>query len=854
MPAFNPLQPEDPSRVGPYRILARLGSGGMGRVYLGRSRGGRAVAVKVVRAELADDAEFRLRFAREVALARTVGGFFTAGVVDADPEGRPPWLATAYVPGLSLEEAVERHGPWPEASVRALGAGLAEALESIHSAGVVHRDFKPSNVLLTADGPRVIDFGISIAVDGSRLTHTGALVGTPGFMTPEQLTGDPVGPPGDVFCLGAILVYTATGTGPFGTGSWQGLWYRIVHDAPRLDGLSPGLRAVVAPCLDKRPERRPTSTALVDELGADADGAAVAELFTGAAWLPHPVGHALRTDAVTKLPVTPPLTGPSGQVTPAAPGEPAPPRRTKPLDSADKATDALQVGEPGGSPKTIKQERRHTSAETSPPQPTTTPAEPSHQRYPPDQSGDPAPLESTSVDSADKATDVPQVGEPGGSPETIKQERRGASAKPSPPEPTPAEPSHQGHPPDQSGDPAPLESTSIVPGHTGGRALPAQARDGRADPGRSGRPRAGVSRRQALLALTGVGATAAGFAVWRSLPEENPATAKRTTPSPTPERQRPSLGTLLWSFPASRLHGRPAVVDGVVYIGGASRKLHAVDTIGKQRWVFTTRGELLSSPAVAEGTVYIGGDDGRLYAIDTQTGQQRWTFATNSAIQSAPTIANGVVYVGSDDRRLYAVDARTGQQRWAFNAGDVPGSPLVSNRKVYFGGHGGRLHAVDTATGKESWTFTTGESVFRDPAVFDGTVYTSNEEGLLLALDAQSGKERWTFTADTSLWPPAVADGIVYIGGSDRKLYAIDGRTGKQRWTFTTGGLIESSPDVADGIVYIGGSDRKLYAIDAQTREQRWTFTTKSGIYSSPTVADDTVYIASGGTLYALAM
>ncbi|MEU6783546.1 serine/threonine-protein kinase [Nonomuraea angiospora] len=296
MSVFESLRPEDPRKVGPYRIEARLGAGGMGRVFLGRSKSGRAVAVKVVHPELAADRDFGHRFAREISLARTVSGFFTAGVVDADPEGTPPWLATAYVPGLSLDEAVAEHGTWREEAVLALGAGLAEALESIHAAGVVHRDLKPSNVLLAVDGPRVIDFGVSVAVEGSRLTRTGVSVGTPGFISPEQLTGDSVGPASDVFCLGAVLAYAATGSGPFGGGSWQGLWYRTVHEEPDLEGLPPRLRSIVRRCLEKRPEERPSATALLDELSDGATGGgALAELYTEARWLPEPVAAAVRT-------------------------------------------------------------------------------------------------------------------------------------------------------------------------------------------------------------------------------------------------------------------------------------------------------------------------------------------------------------------------------------------------------------------------------------------------------------------------------------------------------------------------------------------------------------------------------
>src|SRR5438034_576062 len=207
------LQPGDPQLIGPYRLRGRLGAGGMGRVYLGLSPGGRAVAVKVIRADLAQDSEFRARFRREVAVARTVSGLFTAPVIDADVEAPVPWLATAYVPGPSLADAVSQHGPLPAASVLALARGLAEALSAIHAAGVVHRDLKPANVLLAEDGPRLIDFGISRAIEASVLTHTGLVVGSPGFMSPEQAEGREVGPPSDVFSLGAVLAFAATGQG-----------------------------------------------------------------------------------------------------------------------------------------------------------------------------------------------------------------------------------------------------------------------------------------------------------------------------------------------------------------------------------------------------------------------------------------------------------------------------------------------------------------------------------------------------------------------------------------------------------------------------------------------------------------
>ncbi|MFJ5532947.1 protein kinase [Streptomyces sp. NPDC093261] len=315
MEALRALGVGDPDRVGPYRLVGRLGAGGMGRVYLARSKGGRAVAVKVVRPELAEDREFRQRFAREVAAARRVNGVFTAGVVDADPEADPPWLATAYVPGISLDTAVARHGAWEAGPVTTLAAGLAEALEAIHAAGLVHRDLKPSNVLLAADGPRVIDFGISTATEASAITRTGVVIGTPGFMSPEQLTGEPVGPASDVFALGAVLAFTASGSGPFGTGSAQGLMYRIVHGDPDLDAVPETIRGLVARCLAKRPEARPPVGALLAELTDAAGAARTTLLFTNASWLPPTVASTVREardgaggEAAT-LPKSPPVRG-----------------------------------------------------------------------------------------------------------------------------------------------------------------------------------------------------------------------------------------------------------------------------------------------------------------------------------------------------------------------------------------------------------------------------------------------------------------------------------------------------------------------------------------------------------------
>lgn len=265
---MRPLAPTDPRLVGHYRLEARLGSGGFGDVYLGRTPGGRLVAVKCVR-EQADDPQFRQRFAAEMEAARRVGGFHTAQVVDADAEASPPYLVTAYIPGPTLAQVIAEHGRLPEPSLRVLGAGLAEALEAIHAAGLIHRDLKPSNVLIAHDGPRVIDFGIARTMDRTALTGTGSVLGTPTFMAPEQARGLALTPACDVFNLGLVLCHAAAGPA-FGEGSTAALIYRVVHEEPDVSALPAVLREPVAACLAKEPGERPTPAELLAIFGGDA--------------------------------------------------------------------------------------------------------------------------------------------------------------------------------------------------------------------------------------------------------------------------------------------------------------------------------------------------------------------------------------------------------------------------------------------------------------------------------------------------------------------------------------------------------------------------------------------------------
>jgi serine/threonine protein kinase len=304
MVAFvEPLAADDPQQVGGFRLQARLGAGGMGRVYLGYSPGGRPVAVKVVHPELARDPEFMHRFRREVAAAQAVSDAYTAAVVGAGPDDNPPWLATTFVPGPPLADLVAQSGPLPEDAVWRLAGGLAEALQAIHAEGLVHRDLKPGNILIAADGPRVIDFGISRTTSGTVVTATQTTIGTPAYMSPEQAQGHAVGPASDIFSLGSVLAFAATGAPPFGGGEMFAVGFRVVHGEPDLTRVPASLRPVIDGCLAKDPAARPALGELMHSVAVGS--AAHPDVAPGKFW-PGQVAAVLESGTFT--PVLPPPT------------------------------------------------------------------------------------------------------------------------------------------------------------------------------------------------------------------------------------------------------------------------------------------------------------------------------------------------------------------------------------------------------------------------------------------------------------------------------------------------------------------------------------------------------------------
>ncbi|MFC1415265.1 outer membrane protein assembly factor BamB family protein [Streptacidiphilus cavernicola] len=827
------LTAHDPRRIGPFEVLGRLGAGGMGLVYLARSSAGRRVAIKTVRAELAEDQLFRVRFAREIAAARTVSGFYTAAVVDADADAPVPWLATAYIPAPSLEDLVAECGPMPVDAVRWLIAGIAEALQSIHAAGLVHRDLKPSNVLVTEDGPRVIDFGIAAGVSHTRLTMTNVAVGTPAYMSPEQARDSrSVTGASDVFSLGSLLVFSATGHAPYHGANPVETVFMLLRESPDLSGLAPELAPLVKACMRPAPERRPTPAQIQAELAphlfsnSDGDddrdwlppvalelidrrrgrrpggglaGAAAAGVAgaAGAAFVPIPAAG--RFDPRTSHP------GGAGPVLQPAPPQPVgyqAPQGPQPVPQAAPASDLDHL--PTKRVYPASGGRRHAGQ--------------------PDVSAPPVAPQSM----------VPQPGPPvvqlvdGGSVSI------GPGVKAAPP----VDPAQ--------GEPVPPPGTGWV------RRLPAQ-------PGQSAQP--GQHAQPSPSAQSDQGGAS-------------------VAPPPTAgARWRP------WRFRMSNdVWGVPQVEDGILYV--TSFEVHAF-TIASGRRRFKTR-DVAWAMTVADGQVHAA-DGPNLFTLSADEGEERWravldgwTYSLDaggaavvagtrgggvqvrSAVDGSPmwqaadaqqdyesqqsgpsVVGDSVYYYGGG--RLRAVDLTTGRPRWTHPVGeDVPSRPVLRQGVLHLTS-GTRILALDEETGTERWRFDAPVVLFTPPTLDrEGGLYAADYLGAVFALDADTGAVRWRARTGgrQGVDPVVVEDGTVLVGSGDT-VYAFDARTGEERWRYSARGDLTGAPAAADGLVHVGSRDHSLHTLDLPTGRLRWKLDTGGEITGSPVAVDGRVFACS---------
>ncbi|WP_406114099.1 serine/threonine-protein kinase [Streptomyces sp. NBC_01014] len=745
---MEPLQPDDPQTLGNYRLLGQLGVGGMGRVYLARSPGGRTVAVKVVRQDLAADQAFRQRFRHEVDIARAVSGRYTAPVVDADPDAPLPWLATAYVLGPDLTDVVAAHGALPEHTVRALGAGLAAALQEIHAAGLIHRDLKPSNVLLAADGPRVIDFGIARAVDGSRLTQTGVVVGSPGYMPPEQALGRPVDGSGDVFSLGAVLAFAATGRNVFGdSAAPAALLYQVVHEAPDLTGTPQMLTGLIRACLAKDPAQRPSPAEILQSLAPDGTGAVLAD------WLPSSVSSTIATHASRILDLETPASG-NTPVTVPAPAAP------------------VSQGF-GPAPTTL-----NTPEATAVPVPVPVPATPSRRRF---------------LGIAGGAAGVAVVG--GGAawlitrdngtstsasdakskkkrtrpvPEVFTTPPNGVAPRPLWHEKAAGLTRNYGEAPQAFGD-----IFVVVGSTTAGHDV------------KSGKQR--WARKDLASATDKV--TVSGNTLYLPGQQFDGAIVGYDIRTGK-ESWRTRLGGKMSSdvhvaaVDGNRIYAIADLVDGeadkqlnnIVAVDIRTRKLLWSEQrdAGTEEYVELNVGG--GCIAYTHGSL----DDSKynLTVRDAKGGHQLWNRKIADD-EVKPTVFGGLIYLGGPNE-LRAVDLKTGHDRWALPAKGRRGfrRPSVLGGVLYVMDYDGGVWAADPKTGEKHWMEDLGDRPFGDQMVRAGdSLYIGSvfDGGGIYALNARTGKYRWDYNdgvKDNAEWELTQAGNRLLVAHAD-ELYAL---------------------------------------------------------------------------------
>ncbi|GGN85843.1 hypothetical protein GCM10011579_077060 [Streptomyces albiflavescens] len=758
--------------MGSYRLLRRLGAGGMGRVYLARSPGGRTVAVKVVRQDLATDGDFRRRFEHEVEIARAVSGRYTAPVVDADPSAALPWLATSYVLGPDLTDVVEAHGALPEHTVRALGAGLSAALQEIHAAGLIHRDLKPSNVLLAADGPRVIDFGIARAVDGNRVTQTGVVVGSPGYMPPEQALGRDVGTPGDVFSLGAVLTFAVTGHDAFGddAASHAAMLYQIVHGEPDLTGVPQSLLGLIRACLLKDPAQRPAPGELVAALAPGG----VETVLTN--WLPSAVASTIATHAAGILDLeAPEAPAPASAAASAAAPAPAagfgpPPAMAEGTPAPGTVTPVPGYGTPPGG-----------AANGTP-----------GYGYPP--AGTPG--------YRTPSTGTPEYGSP--LPGAV---RLGTS------EPTTA--------------PAPsrrrflgLTAAGVVgvAAFGGGTAWWLSRDDDSSDTATGAKGDAAGSTEPVTENFTTPPAGTAPQPLWhRSVGEE-------ATSDNLPLLVQDGMllisgdplvaydaktGKARWSRKEACQPGAQLLyADGKVFLADTEYEgvLVARDvTTGEESWRSRLGKEL-----TVENTIDI--DAKNVYVTVTDYSDARSATKYRTAVAAISHSTGKKVWLQKRD--------------WGTKDYDVEGT--VSGKYLVYADSNYNLTVRDTATGEQLWSRKIGDDWSWKPAVAAGLVFLPGEK--LTAVDVETGKAGWSLDPNgrRGFHNPTVIEGVVYVSDYDHGIWALHAKTGKKIWLCDDSELDEAATTfLRAGQNLYAATDMDgggIYALEAGTGKLRWVY------------------------------
>jgi outer membrane protein assembly factor BamB len=749
------LTATDMRAIGEFRLLARLGAGGMGQVFLASSLAGRVVAVKVIHAEHCRDPEFVRRFRGEVEAAQRVSGWYTAPVVAAGVDDTPPWLATAFVPGPPLDDIVSRHGPLPVAAVWRLAAGLAEALRAIHGTGLVHRDLKPANVLLAPDGPRVIDFGISRAVADTRLTASGAIIGTPSYMSPEQVEGAMAGPASDVFSLGSVLAYAATGTAPFNGApgmSAAAVMYRVVHGQPNLEGAPADLRSLIEACLAKDPSQRPDlarvasgSTAAAERLG----------LSPAAFWPPEVAGVIQAQQAALTEQIAALSGGAAGDLSGTFGGTGAP----------SGMSTGFASPLPGGTTRPGGRAGQYQAGPT---------AGGYH--------GAPA---GTTRRGLLIGAAVGGVAVIGGGLGWALSARSGSG------------PAGTATPPAGSGAlPAGLPTAS------GGTTLSRYYGEGpvktetwkfatgnaiEANPGAGDGLVYVGSMDNTLYAVSAVNGTKAWtYPLNTNVPPQVVGDVVCVASNAGHVYARNAkTGAKAWDVDTGipTAYRRPWAVDGgtiiLAEVTGAMRAYDAATGAPGLSYSTQTEGAYVSVLTVDGGVLYALEDTGVFSAFQVSTGTQIWrktVLTSNDQPGTGLTVDGGAIYLGTQSGTMYAVSAATGTVSWTYKPGSsIYSSVLAADGLVYVQDGNGTLHAVDTATRKVKWTRAGVPATYWGPALDGGRLYYTTYLAMQ-AVEAKTGDPVWRFLAPTGaefLSTPVITDGLAVFGSSNDTLYAV---------------------------------------------------------------------------------